>query len=178
MVLRATHVGSGFSTPVGGASGAADPLFVQSMPVARGAWNVTRVRRNVRTMGILWVCFGVYRLVSGFVELAVLRGLARGSGFGQRFPFGPGFHMPQMPWMVDFLPVILVGVAMSSVLAIVTGLALLKRASWARVLAIIVAVLALIKFPLGTALGVYTLYVLAPRVSAMEWEEMTTVGQT
>ena len=85
--------------------------------------------------------------------------------------------MPQMPWMTDFLPAIVVGFAVSSALAAVTGFALLKRASWARVLAIIVAVLALIKFPLGTALGVYTLYVLAPRVSAMEWEEMTTGGQ-
>ncbi len=81
--------------------------------------------------------------------------------------------MPQIPWMADFLPMIVVGVVASAALAIATGIALLNRASWARVLAVIAAVLALIKFPLGTALGIYTLYVLAPRMSGMEWDEMT-----
>jgi hypothetical protein len=34
-------------------------------------------------------------------------------------------------------------------------------------------ILALLKFPFGTALGIYTLWVLAPQASAVEWDEMT-----
>jgi hypothetical protein len=37
----------------------------------------------------------------------------------------------------------------------------------------VLGVLALIKIPFGTALGIYTLWVLAPRASWAEWETMT-----
>jgi hypothetical protein len=36
--------------------------------------------------------------------------------------------------------------------------------------AIIAAIFALIKFPLGTALGIYTLWVLAPGASGLEYD--------
>ncbi len=52
---------------------------------------------------------------------------------------------------------------MISVLAIpgiIAGIGLLKMKSWARVLAIIVACLNLLHIPFGTALGIYTLWVL------------------
>lgn len=172
-MLRATRAGSGFGTPVGGASAAGDPRRVPSATGA-GPWSGTRVRGNLRTMGVLWICFGVYRLVAGVVALLLVRGALRGDGFGHGFPFAPAFSLPHIPWLAEFFPVLVLGLVMSSALAIVTGAALLKRASWARVLAIIAAVLALIKFPLGTALGVYTMYVLAPRVSATEWDEIAT----
>jgi hypothetical protein len=44
------------------------------------------------------------------------------------------------------------------------------RKSWGRVLAIVVAILSLIKIPFGTALGIYTLWVLLPSASAIEYE--------
>ena len=43
---------------------------------------------------------------------------------------------------------------------LVAGYAILKRKSWARVLGIVVAVLNLFNVPIGTALGVYALWVL------------------
>lgn len=43
---------------------------------------------------------------------------------------------------------------------IVAGIGLLKRKSWARVLAIVLGILNLVNFPLGTVVGVYTLWVL------------------
>jgi hypothetical protein len=45
-------------------------------------------------------------------------------------------------------------------LAVVAGWGLLERAPWGRILAIIVAILSLINFPLGTAMGIWTLVVL------------------
>lgn len=44
--------------------------------------------------------------------------------------------------------------------SLIAGIGLLKQRGWARVLAIIVAILALTSFPIGTAAGVYTLWVL------------------
>jgi len=48
-----------------------------------------------------------------------------------------------------------------------------NRQPWARPLAIIFGVLALLKIPFGTALGIYTLWVLAPRASWAEWESLS-----
>ena len=47
-----------------------------------------------------------------------------------------------------------------SIPEIVGGIWLLKRRSWARILLMVMAVLELIRIPLGTALGVYTIWVL------------------
>ena len=47
-----------------------------------------------------------------------------------------------------------------SVPGIIGGVWLLKRREWARILTLIVGALGLIDIPLGTALGVYTLWVL------------------
>jgi hypothetical protein len=43
---------------------------------------------------------------------------------------------------------------------LVAGYGLLTWKSWGRILAIVVGILSLINFPLGTAVGIYTLWVL------------------
>ena len=43
---------------------------------------------------------------------------------------------------------------------LLAGYGLLKRASWGRVLAIVVGVLGLFNFPVGTVIGIYSLWVL------------------
>lgn len=47
-----------------------------------------------------------------------------------------------------------------SVAGIIGGIGLLKRRPWARILLLIVSVLQLLDIPLGTALGIYTIWVL------------------
>ncbi len=56
-----------------------------------------------------------------------------------------------------------VGLLFFSLLALpglLAGYGLLKRASWARLLALVVGILGLFNFPVGTAIGVYTVWVL------------------
>jgi len=43
---------------------------------------------------------------------------------------------------------------------IVAGYGLLKRKAWGRILAMVVGFLGLVNFPLGTAIGIYTFWVL------------------
>ncbi len=50
--------------------------------------------------------------------------------------------------------------AVTSLPGIIGGFGLLKRKSWARILLIILGCLSLLNLPLGTCLGVYTLWVL------------------
>jgi hypothetical protein len=44
------------------------------------------------------------------------------------------------------------------------------RKPWGRILAIVIAILALIHIPFGTAMGIYTLWVLAPSASGAEYD--------
>ncbi len=70
------------------------------------------------------------------------------------------------------LAVVIVGAIMAVMVLIfalpgvVTGAGLLKRKSWGRILAIIMSVINLMNFPLGTAVGVYALWVLLPQETA------------
>lgn len=133
-----------------------------------------RVTRNLQPLGVLWCVFGVYRIVGGLIGMFFLQAWAT-HGFGNGgWPFG-GHMAPQFPqaWMAFLLPVIATLTIVSAALAFLTGFSLLSRRPWGRTLAIIAAILALFKFPLGTALGIYTLWVLAPRESGVEYNSMT-----
>ena len=72
--------------------------------------------------------------------------------------------------MSAMLPFIAVVAVVSAALALLVGYSLLTRKPWGRTLAIIVSILSLLKFPIGTALGAYTLWVLAPAASGAEYE--------
>ena len=56
--------------------------------------------------------------------------------------------------------VIMVASLILSIPGILAGLGLYKRKEWARILTLIISVLNLISFPLGTALGVYSIWAL------------------
>jgi hypothetical protein len=48
---------------------------------------------------------------------------------------------------------------------LVAGLGLLRRASWSRIMAQVLAVFELVLFPIGTLLGAYTIFVLSQRAA-------------
>ena len=80
--------------------------------------------------------------------------------------FAPAFNGAP-PWSPEDATVIVaVALAISSLFlvigipSLIAGVGLLKQKGWARTLAIIVAILALASFPIGTAVGIYTLWVL------------------
>jgi uncharacterized membrane protein (DUF2068 family) len=58
------------------------------------------------------------------------------------------------------------------VLGVIAGWGLLDRQPWARILAIVLAVFTLFHLGLGTALGIYTLWVLLPGESDREYRQM------
>jgi hypothetical protein len=100
--------------------------------------------------GLLFTCLGV------LVSLGVLL-------------FAPWFNGAP-PWRSeDAIIVFAVVLGISGVFfalgipSLIAGIGLLKQRQWARVLAIVVAILALTSFPIGTAAGIYTLWVLTHR---------------
>ncbi len=56
--------------------------------------------------------------------------------------------------------VILVVIIILSIPGLIAGIGLLKRKEWARILTLILSVLDLINFPIGTAVGAYSIWAL------------------
>jgi hypothetical protein len=130
---------------------------------------VPRVSQHVHMLGVMWCVYGGYRALMGLFGALFLAGLST-HRFG---PWGhPGMFpfMGDAPWMAGLAGFVGVMTLVFAALSFAVGFALITRKPWGRTLAIIVGILQLIKIPFGTALGIYTLWVLAPGQSAAEYD--------
>jgi hypothetical protein len=133
-----------------------------------------RVGRHLQTVGILWIVWAAWSLLGWLIALPfVVRVLGGSSPWavsmsGPAF-FGHDFSSHSMPWLATIITAV---VLVRSVLAVITGIALLRRAPWARTLALVTAFLTLIKPITGTILAIYTLWVLLPGNSGREYQQM------
>lgn len=159
---------------------AAGPYPPTAQPVASVGmpyWPRPRVQPNLQTLGVMWCVYALYRVIGAAIGILVLRVVTLRSLGGPGWPFhrlydglnGWGQHGGLLAALI---PVIAVVTVVSVALSAFVGWSLLNRKPWGRTLAIIAAVLALLKFPFGTALGVYTLWVMAPAASGAEWESI------
>ena len=85
---------------------------------------------------------------------------------------------PNMPtgFLHGLLTVIGVAVLVKAAAGFLAGWGLLQRQSWARIVAVVLAFISLFNIPLGTALGIYTLWVLLPSDSEAEYSRMSQVA--
>ncbi len=98
------------------------------------------MENHYNLLGLLWITYGVLNLAA---ELAsVFLGVVFWGG-GQ--PLG------------------ILGLALFYIPGIVGGVMLRRRHRWARWLLLVFALLNMISFPIGTALGIYTFFVLLRR---------------
>jgi hypothetical protein len=126
----------------------------------------SRLERHLHTLGILWMAIGGLFLIPA-VGLMV---------------FGQGVHFmvhEREPWPGLFELLLYVAGSSLVILAaggICVGLGLMQKAPWARTAAIILGVLALFHPPFGTALGVYSLWVLQADERGEEYQYLTRAG--
>lgn len=111
--------------------------------------NERQLEQHVTLLGWVHIVGHAIFLIVGAFVFILLAGIGAASGDFQA---------------ARVLVVVATAVGVLMVLLALPGLAsgygLLKRRSWGRILAIVVGVLNLPNFPLGTALGLYTLWVL------------------
>jgi hypothetical protein len=135
-----------------------------------------RVKRNINILAGFWLANGILRLIE-VGGVMIFRRLFFQDGWDWlgpgRWPFGGAF---------GFSPFLMGGIFSAGILlALFGGVYLLlawglsERQPWARILGIVVGFLALIRFPFGTALGIYTLWVLLPESSGREYDGMAGV---
>ena len=121
----------------------------------------SRLQSHLQLVGVLWIAYAGLKAIAAVFILFI----------GSRILT----HI-HMPMQVQFLPGMLSALGWVFLIAAAAGIAagwgLLEKAPWARLLAIVLAILALLNLPFGTALGIYTLWVLLPEESAREYNQV------
>jgi len=149
--------GQSFCPQCGRPAAPAPPIsqFPPVPPVPGLEFQLADYAGKVKALAIVWFVYAGLSLLMGLAGLAFVKEFFSGG-------FGPWMQGPQPPTWI--LPMVMhfawIFVVIRAGLAALTGWGLLQRTEWGRILAIIVAFLSLLRFPLGTALGIWTLLML------------------
>jgi hypothetical protein len=120
----------------------------------------SRIAGHLRLLGILWLALSAFRLVPGLTLLFMVdHGMFR--------------HEGTPPFLNPLLEAVAVGLLMLAAAGLVTGWGLLTKQRWARMVAIVLGAVNLMDIPFGTALGIYTFWVLLPVESEQQYQRMT-----
>ena len=106
-------------------------------------------KQHLTVVAALNIGLGVLGVVLAMIAFVVLAGIGLLSGDADALP------------ILTIIAVIAVGfLLITSVPDIIGGIGLVKWQSWARIMVLILSVLKLINFPLGTIVGIYSIWVL------------------
>jgi hypothetical protein len=127
---------------------------------------------KVRALSVVWFIYAGLSLLGGLVGMTFAHQFLNGHffGFWMRGPWGNGGFPPFLG--PAFLHLVWVMVIARSGIALLAGLGLMERASWGRVLAIVAAFLGILRFPIGTGIGVWTLVVLMGYRNATLYDQL------
>lgn len=129
--------------------------------LALAAPRPSRVREHVRLLGILWLAYSAFHVVGGIVLLIIGNTI---------FLSVPGMPAPGPSFLHALFTGIAIVLLIQSAVGLAAGWGLLQREPWARILCLVVAFISLFHVPIGTALGIYSLWVLLPTQSDRDYE--------
>ena len=124
------------------------------------------MQTHVKVLGILHIVFGALGILIGFGMLAIFGGVAGMVGMNAT---GDEAAVA-VPILGAIGGLVMLFTLLVSIPGIIAGIGLLSYRPWARVLGIIISILSLLNFPLGTALGFYGIWVLFSRDGAALFE--------
>jgi hypothetical protein len=127
-----------------------------------------RVQSHTQLLGILWLAMSAFNAIAGVVLLIL------GTTLFPHLRELAGRDADQVP--VGFLTALFTSLGVlilaKAAVGFLTGRGLMQYESWARVAALILAFLSLFNIPFGTAIGVYTMWVLLPGNSQQEYDAL------
>ena len=123
-----------------------------------------RVQGHVHLLGIFWLAISAFNTLGGVVLYIVANTLlAHLHEMGAPPDVPTGFLRP-------LLSVVAILILAKGACGFLAGWGLLQREPWARVVALVLGFISLFNVPFGTAVGVYTLWVLLPSQSQREYD--------
>lgn len=115
------------------------------------------MEQHVKVLAVLNIILGSLGVLAALVILLVFGGLAGLVGFAAQEEADAAVAIPILGVIGGFVFLLILVISLPSIIA---GAGLLKHRPWARTLTIVLSALHLLNIPLGTALGVYGLWVL------------------
>lgn len=131
------------------------PTAAPVPPIPNFGFQLQNYAGRVRALGVVWLVYGGLSLAFGFLGMAFAGSFLHGGfgpwghGFGPNWWFGPA--LLRFAWSI---------LIVRSALALIAGWGLMERTQWGRVVAIVAGFVSLVRIPIGTALGIWTLVTL------------------
>jgi len=125
-----------------------------------------RVQEHVRLLGLFWLALSAFNTIASIILYVLANTL-----FAHMRELGA----PEGPtsFLRPLLSVIAMVVLVKAALGFIAGWGLLQHEPWARVITLVLAFISLFtNIPFGTALGIYTMWVLLPARSEEEYETL------
>jgi hypothetical protein len=134
-------------------------------PVTAMQMRPGRVQGHVHLLGIVWLAISAVNTIGGVVLYVLANTL-----FAHLHELGA----PEAPtaFLRPLLSVVAIFVLAKAACGFIAGWGLLQREPWARIVALVLGFIAMFHIPFGTAVGVYTLWVLLPAQSQEEYDAM------
>ncbi len=115
---------------------------------------------HIKVLGILYIVLGIMGLIGGLIVLTIF--------LGSGIVGGVASDEPGITFLIGGFGVIISSVILiTSLPGIFAGYGIYKKQSWGRVLGIILGIINLPGIPIGTALGIYALWVLLSEESKL-----------
>ena len=115
---------------------------------------------KVKALSVVWFIYAGFSMLTGLAGLAFANAFLGGRfGYWMHGPWANGPMSSGWPFSLA-LHFAWIYIVLRAGLALAAGWGLWERQPWGRIVAIVAAFFSLLKFPFGTALGIWTLVVL------------------
>lgn len=107
------------------------------------------MKKHITAVAALHIGFAIFGIFTGLIIFLILSSIGI---------FVEDFEAQQILWIVG----VSIGtfLVLVSIPGLIAGIGLLKFKNWARILTLIISAIDLINIPIGTALGIYSIWVL------------------
>jgi hypothetical protein len=128
---------------------------------------ISKVARHLPVLSVLWLVYSAFTLIGAGVLFVLAMTI-----------FGPWSHLQTQPDVpVRFLHVLFIFLGtlllFKAIASLAAGIGLLQRQPWARTLVLVLAFISLLNVPFGTAVGIYTIWVLMSPKAAEEYQRLS-----